>query len=72
MTAYVVLTKNGEEDSWGQVGPESVPARSARAAISQVLSTRPGSAGKFVAVPARSWQPVTVTPETKTTLKFSA
>jgi len=47
-------------------------ARSGDSAIRASLSGGvPEIAGRLVAVPARSWRPVTVKVETKTALKFS-
>lgn len=77
MTEYIVLEKIGE--AWSPCGPVSAP--SARSAIrAMVHSTTPHEervdgegirSGEFVAVPVRSWDPVTVSVETKTSLKFS-
>lgn len=78
MTEYVVLAKieaDTESDSgsgWYILGTGTVTARSANAAIRERLGVAEGNpAGVFVAVPARSWKPVTVKVETKTALKFS-
>ena len=69
MTEYVVLEK---EEGWLEYG--RVNSRSAQSAIKAVMdhpeNQRTGG-GTFVAVPARSWKPVTVKVETKTALKFS-
>ena len=72
MTEYVVL---GEyELEWTKIGV--YPARSAKSAVRLCLETgglptRVENTDSFVAVPARSWKPVTVKVETKTALKFS-
>jgi hypothetical protein len=72
MTDYVVF---GEyESEWTRIG--TYPARNANSAIRLCLETgglptRVENTTSFVAVPARSWQPVTVKRETKTTLRFS-
>jgi hypothetical protein len=71
-TEYVVLRREpGEAESpttpWLMAGRAS--ATSAKAAISQVVKNKGGT---FVAVPARSFQPVEVTVEQKATLKFGA
>lgn len=69
MTKYVVFKMQhvGDQETW-QEGV-TVEARSAKAAI-QSATLNEHISGVFVAVPARSWKPVTVTVETKTTLKF--
>lgn len=70
MTAYLVLKSENGID-WTEGG--AVDARSAKDAIRRMLD----GGGKeletrsFVAVPVRSWKPVTVKVETKTALKFS-
>jgi len=71
MTEYLVLSRNGG-GPWSEKGRET--ARSAEAAIRQLIEKGEGDAvtyEHFVAVPARSWKPVTVQMETKTALKFS-
>lgn len=62
-----MLTKD-EDGSWleAKIAPS---ARSARSAIQAVVAQ--DGAGEYVAIPYRSWKPVTVTVETKTALKFS-
>ena len=65
MTKYMVLVR--DESGYWHAGAD-VPARSAKAAVRAVSEGTEG--GTFVAAPARSWKPVTVTVETKTTLKF--
>jgi hypothetical protein len=69
MTEYLVLELHSEA-LWREVGEyESV---SAKAAIKKMLSEASISEEKvsqFVAVPARSWQPVKV--QVETALKFS-
>ena len=70
-TAYVVLRLNTDRGaSWVTV--KTVNATSAKAAIQQVLdgSDDKDKAGSYVAVPERSWQPVTVKVETQTVVKF--
>ncbi len=73
-TEYIVLRKDEASGRWEDVGRTS--QRSANAAIRMALDpTKPIGAtiepGTLVAVPARSWKPVTVKVETKTALKFS-
>jgi hypothetical protein len=73
MTEYKVFAQAGESDGWYPIGPDSVVARSAKGAIQEALSKRTDVDGykAFVAVPARSFAPVTVKVETKTALRFS-
>ena len=71
-TEYVVLLHNdapGNEGSWSQVGPDKVPAASAKAAIQSVARSR-NLEGTFAAVPARSFAPVKVTVHTETTVRL--
>ncbi len=66
MTDYVILeSSNGNQ--WQVLGSEK--AVSAKAAIAALLKNADQKDGEFIAVPARSWQPVTVKKETR--LKFS-
>jgi hypothetical protein len=59
----------GAENGWESLG--LAEGRSANEAIRTRLNTlEQAPAGKYVAVPARSWKPVTVTTETKTILKL--
>ncbi len=68
MTRYIVFRKGTEDDLWSE--GVTTEARSAKAAVqSALLNSTEG--GTFVAVPARSFRPVTVKVETKTALKFS-
>lgn len=80
MTKYVVLKENSDplpaDLQGGDFNPRgyhvvhTVETRSASGAIRDWL--KDGSTqGTFVAVPARSWKPVTVKIETKTALRFS-
>ena len=66
MTEYLLLEQTKDGD-W-HVG-HKYEASSARAAVRAALSGANGSEGTFVAIPARSWQPLTATKETKLTLK---
>lgn len=72
MTAYVVLHQRdvAEQNSggWFVIGPP-VECVSAEAAIRKAVDGDKG--GTYVAVPVRSWAPVTVTVETKRTLKLA-
>ena len=67
MTEYVVLAK--KDGAWVQY-EDVVRASSSRSALRGFLNGRTSN-GEFVAIPARSWRPVTVQVETKTALKFS-
>jgi hypothetical protein len=73
MTEYVILKRSQDGLGWLPVrnagGIEPRKARSAKAAIADTPEANEG--GEFVAVPARSWKPVTVKVETKTALRFS-
>lgn len=80
-TSYVVLEQKKEVASVGgdllPVKPETLTvvgtyeARSGTQAVSAHLKDKELDGGTFYAVPARSWQPVTVATETKKHLKFS-
>jgi hypothetical protein len=66
-TSYIVLRQppgTGGPDIWENYA--SVEASSATDAIKKTAD----DGGYYVAVPARSWKPVTVTTETKTFLKL--
>lgn len=68
MTEYVVLVKN--ENGWSEA--KRISARSAKAAVTAHVSATPAiEGGTFVAVPARSFEPITVKTETRTRLAFS-
>jgi len=75
MTTYIILERAVEEGytegRWVQAG--EVTARGARSAIRAYLDNgnSAGPSGQYVAVPSRSFVPVTVNLETKKTLKFS-
>jgi hypothetical protein len=73
VTEYVILEVQEPEANGLHLWQEAarVDARSAAAAIRSALSGENGTPGEFVAVPARSWKPVKVSVETKSTLKFS-
>lgn len=71
MTEYVVLRQ--QEGEWEEL--HRCEARSATSAIRQLSETvipdAPFAGGTYVAIPVRSFQPVTVKLETKQTLTFS-
>ena len=74
MTEYVVLkAEHPNPMHWEPLG--NVKARSAASAIRKHVDEdeqiKGDGGGLFVAVPARSWKPVRVAVETKTSLKFS-
>jgi hypothetical protein len=62
-TEYVILSKD-DSGLWSDSG-KPVKARSAEAAIRSV-----GAEGTYVAIPSRSFKPVTVKAEVVTTLKL--
>ena len=67
-TEYVILSKTGQ--SW--VEQATVTARSAKAAVREWLDQGADKPeGVYVAVPARSWQPITVKTETQTKIKLT-
>lgn len=74
-TKYVVLRQEMAGDpargSWHEV--TSAAASSAEGAIRAVVGklTEKDQAGTFVAVPARSWKPVTVNPQTTIRLELT-
>jgi hypothetical protein len=67
-TTYIVLTEmydnEGVRDGWHTM--QTIEAGRAADAIRKTIT----DGGTYVAVPARSWKPVTVTTETKTVLKL--
>jgi len=80
-TVYVVLEQR-EATSPGEaaerqaniyyVEAERIEARSARDAVAKYVRTNKIEAGgKFIAIPVRSFQPVTVKTETQTRITFS-
>lgn len=60
MTSYVILTRNEEKAAY-TLGP-SVNASSAEQAVRKHAST--AGAGTYVAIPAKTFKPVTVQVET--------
>jgi len=67
MTNYIVLRQDTPEGIWHENGPpvESVSAEAAiRKGVGEV-------GGTYVAIPLRSWSPVTVTFETKKVVKLA-
>lgn len=64
MTRYVVLRQD-ESGYWREAGPHT-DAVSAEAAVRKAVTDKGGT---FVAVPVRSFAPITVEVETKRTLK---
>lgn len=69
MTEYVILIKVNED--WRYYS--STTARSGQSAIHRAISDSEidYNHSQFVAIPARSWKPVSVQVETKTALRFS-
>ena len=66
-TLYKVLYRAKSGDDW-QVSPETFDAASA-ASAARAAAAKVQQAGEYVAVPARSWDPITVEIETKTHVK---
>jgi hypothetical protein len=73
-TEYVVLKKTqttaDEPKRWGEV--KTVTARSAVEAIRAAIPAQSGQEGTFIAVPARSFKPVTVKVEQTTRVRVGA
>lgn len=72
MTEYLILQRVPESKDEGAWEPQAKKdAASGRAAVRAFLATFPDemSGGEYVAIPARSWQPVKV--QVETALKFS-
>ena len=67
LTEYVVLQAGPKDDYFETVG--KIEARSAKAAVAAHVKKAKVERGTFIAVPARSWVPVTVTTEQQ--IKFS-
>ena len=73
MTRYIVLEMSGkpeEPDTWQQAGAP-VDSLSPENAIRKVIGDNAMVKGKFVAIPLRSFKPMTVTVETKRTVKLA-
>lgn len=70
LTSYLILRRNGA--TWMTITEKS--GRNAETAIREVVATlaEADQDGTFVAVPARSWKPVSVKPTTVTTLELKA
>lgn len=69
LTEYLILKRKGEAGNvWGVVNHAS--AKTAEAAVRQVVEklAEADRSGTFVAVPARNWRPVTVSPKVTTSL----
>lgn len=70
-TEYVILGASDKGEWFKQ--NDHIFARGGDAAVLQFLDAhppKPDSPTKYVAIPARSWKPVKVTPQTVTTLKL--
>jgi hypothetical protein len=68
-TTYIVLRATADETGWEYIS-KVANVGSAEAALRAAINTENGQAGTYVAVPKRSWKPVTVTTETRTVLKL--
>jgi hypothetical protein len=69
-TVYLVLSKDADKDWWIVVS--TYTAASSKAAIAAAVKDKDAKAGTFVAVPARSWQPLTLKVETATKVTLAA
>jgi hypothetical protein len=69
-TEYLVLVQDPDSPHWSELG--TYRGRNQQEAIEKtVQGVRSGDqGGTFVAVPARSWKPVKVTPKVETTFTF--
>jgi hypothetical protein len=70
-TEYVILRFNDDTDEWTEHGDHVAgtnPSQAIRKHLAQFPEKNP--AGTFVAIPTRSFKPVTVKTETVTTLKL--
>ena len=68
-TSYVVLRRDVEGGRWSEVA--TVDASNATTAIRHIAA-KDAATAVYVAVPTRSWRPVTVKVETQTVLKLDA
>jgi hypothetical protein len=62
-TAYLVLSKDADKDWWIAAGTYN--AASSKAAVSAHVKAKGSTVGTFVAVPERSWHPLTLKVETQ-------
>lgn len=74
-TTYIVLRHfqaEGSDGRWDRIGKDTVEATSAENAIKAIVSRRTANdqSGTYVAVPQRSWKPVTVQAVQTTVLKI--
>lgn len=72
-TVYVVLQASSNSlETWSLIGPGEVTATSAEAAITQVAESRTEgvASGAYVAVPLRSFKPVSVVVESKPSVQI--
>jgi hypothetical protein len=67
-TEYVILERIAGSGDWSEV--VRTHSRTSEGAVRKYLDTADDRSGTFVAIPARSWKPVTVRAQTVTTLKF--
>lgn len=76
-TAYIVLRHfeaEGSQGRWDRIGADTVAASSAEQAIRATVEGRTANdkSGTYVAIPARSFKPITVKAETTTVLKLES
>lgn len=76
-TEYVVLKRSNSGTSMWEIASKSVTANNSDQAVrahAETIAadqTTHDGAGTYIAIPARSWQPVTVKIDTKTVLTIS-
>ena len=68
-TDYLILSRAAVGGPWTE--QKTVSASSAKAAVRGWLAGSTDPDGTYVAVPARSWQPVTVKTETQTKITLT-
>lgn len=71
-TEYVILKFNSDTDEWSEHGDHVTATNRDTAVRKHVDSLAQKAAGVYVAVPAGSFHPVTVTAEVQTTIKLAA
>lgn len=72
-TAYIVLRRFSgptSDESWIEVLDGAIQATSATDAVRRAAASKSPADGTYVAVPARSWKPVTVQAVQITTIKL--
>jgi hypothetical protein len=70
VTDYYILQREADLDAWHMIETGILHAPSAEAALRMALKDEP-TAGTYVAIPARSWKPITVTAETQVVIRLT-